>query len=440
MTSGVSTMSREIVVGTIDKYDWVQLGGAIKHPEVGKIVIVDEDIREKTGVEDASLKIIPSNGYGNIIKLRNLIDSEKPDAILHFTDPHYWRWLYEAEHEIRQNIPILYYHVWDNIPDPIYNRDYYESCDWIGCISKQTYGIVRRVSSSTESHTYKPLLPNQVSYVPHGINSETFKPLDVVSDETKSVVYNGKEYDFILFFNNRNIRRKQPSDIIHSYKLFCDSLPKEKSERCLLLMHTTPVDPNGTDLNEVIKHICPMYEVRFTHSKFEQDQLNEIYNLVDCTINIANAEGFGLGTAESLMSGTPIIVNVTGGLQDQCGFNYDAEDYIDKVPSLNKKNLFSNEPHGEWVVPIWSSVNSLAGSSVTPFIYEDKVSIEDVVSAIRTVYDWGRDERKRRGGVGREFALNNLSSKVMCDLISKGIDETIANFKPRKKYDLYKIV
>ena len=37
-------------------------------------------------------------------------------------------------------------------------------------------------------------------------------------------------------------------------------------------------------------------------------------------MNMASNEGFGLGTCESLMAGTPIIVNVTGGLQDQCGF------------------------------------------------------------------------------------------------------------------------
>ena len=34
-------------------------------------------------------------------------------------------------------------------------------------------------------------------------------------------------------------------------------------------------------------------------------------------INLASNEGFGLGTAEAVMAGTPMIVNVTGGLQDQ---------------------------------------------------------------------------------------------------------------------------
>lgn len=129
-------------MGTLHKYDWVQLGAAINHSEIGKHVIIDDDVRKKTGIKDASLKIIPNNGYGDIFLLRKLIKEEKPDAILHFTDPHYWQWLYDNEHEIRQQLPILYYHVWDNTPTPIYNSNYYASCDAIFCISKLTYGVV----------------------------------------------------------------------------------------------------------------------------------------------------------------------------------------------------------------------------------------------------------------------------------------------------------
>lgn len=438
MTSGIATMSKEFVLGTVDKYDWIQLGSAVKHPEIGKIIDLNEDVRKRTGVEDADVKIIASNGYGDISTLRNILQSEKPDAILHFTDPHYWQWLYDAEHEIRQIVPILYYHIWDNIPDPLYNRDYYESCDWIGCISKQTYGIVHRVGKLTDDVTYKPLENHQISYVPHGINQEMFKPLDSVSDDF-NVILGDKKYDFILFYNNRNIRRKQPADVIYSYRLFCDKLPKAKSDKCLLLMHTSPVDENGTDLHAVIKSVCPDYDVKFTNSKLEQDKLNELYNIVDCTINIANNEGFGLGTAESIMAGTPIIVNVTGGLQDQCGFGYTADDYIE-IKTLHDKKEYNNTPCGEWVVPIWSSANNLNGSVPTPYIFDDRVNDNDVADAIKTVYDWGKKGRKKRGLKGREFAIKNLSSKVMCDKMSEGIEQSINNFKPKERFNLYKIV
>jgi glycosyltransferase involved in cell wall biosynthesis len=438
MTSGISTMSKELVLGTIHKYDWVQLGAAIQHPEFGKVVDINQDVRDRTGIEDANLKIYPNHGYGDINILRTLLAVEKPDAILHFTDPHYWQWLYDNEHEIRQQVPILYYHIWDDLPDPKYNRDYYESCDWIGCISKQTYGIVHRVGKMIDEVTHKPLEDWQISYVPHGINPKVFKPLDNVSDDIKKLIFGDKEYDFVLFYNNRNIRRKQPSDVIYSYKLFCDKLPKEHSDKCLLLMHTAAVDENGTDLPAVIEALCP-YDVKFTGLKLEQDKLNEIYNLVDCTINIANNEGFGLTTAESLMAGTPIIVNVTGGLQDQCGFNYSADNYI-TFGTLHDRKTHGSTLHGEWAFPIWPSAINLNGSVPTPYIFDDRVNDDEVANTISTVYAQGRPERKRRGLLGREFMIKNLSSDIMNNSLIEGIERVFENYKPRKRFDLYKII
>lgn len=448
MTSGISTMSKEIVLGTVDKFDWVQLGSGINHPEFGKIVDLNDDIRGRTGVKDANVKIYPYNSYGDIFFLRKLLDNEKPDVILHFTDPHYWQWLYDNEHEIRQRVPILYYHIWDNIPDPIYNRDYYESCDWLGCISKLTYGIVNRVGKLSTESTWKPLDDWQISYVPHGINPSVFKPLDKINEETKKQFFGDKDYDFVLFFNNRNIRRKQPADVIYSFRLFCDKLPKEKSEKCLLLMHTTPIDNNGTDLYAVKETICPNYDVKFLLNKVEQTMLNEIYNISDCTINIANNEGFGLTTAESLMSGTQIIVNVTGGLQDQCGFynkktgnEFTCDDYIE-LKSLNGEGNFdkNNLSWGEWVVPIFPKSRNINGSPMTPYIFDDRVDDYEVANAIMKIYNLSKKERKEKGLIGREWAIKNISSKIMCDKMIEGIENTINNFKPKKRYDLYKIV
>jgi glycosyltransferase involved in cell wall biosynthesis len=439
MTSGIATMSREIVMGTVDRFNWVQLGAGINHNEFGKFVDVNEDVRQKTGVLDAELKIIPYNSYGDIGMIRKLLKEFKIDAILHFTDPHYWQWLYDAEHEIRQQVPILYYHIWDNVPDPTYNKDYYESCDWLGCISKLTYGIVNRVGKM-EDGIRKPLEDWQISYVPHGINENVFKPLeDKELIDTKKELFGDKEYNFVLFYNNRNIRRKQPSDVIESFKKFCDKLTKEQSEKCVLLMHTAPIDNNGTDLYAVKDKICPDYDVVFSTKKIESDILNKLYNIADCTINIANNEGFGLGTAESIMVGTPIIVNVTGGLQDQCGFDFTADDYI-KIKTLSNKDIWGGTPYGPWVKPVWPSAININGSPLTPYIYDDRVNNNEVADAITEMYLLGKEKRKENGLVGRKWAIKNLSSKVMCDAMSEGIQNTIKNFTPRERFNLYKVI
>jgi hypothetical protein len=444
MTSGVATMSKEIVLGTVEKYDWVQLGAAMNHPEYGKVIDLNQDVRNRTNVSDANVKVIANNGYGDIIMLRKLIAEEKPDAILHFTDPHYWQWLYDNEHEIRQQLPILFYHIWDDLPDPQYNRNYYESCDWIGCISKQTFGIVNRVGKRNDENTFNPLKDWQIKYVPHGINHETYKPIEKISDNIRNYITNGNDYDFILLYNNRNIRRKQPSDVIYAYKLFCDKLPKEKTKKCLLVMHCAPIDENGTDLIAVKNDLCLDYNVFFANNVLEQSALNELYNLADVTINIANNEGFGLATAESIMAGTPIIINVTGGLQDQCGFNivgreFDEYDYI-KLGTLHDKRKYGMLSHGEWAFPLWPSSININGSPLTPYIFDDRVNLYDVTDAIYQTYNLGRAERKRRGLLGREWALKNLTSKIMCNKMIEGIDTALLNYKPRNRYDLYKII
>jgi len=424
----------------------VQLGAAVDHPDKGKEIDLGEDARRISGVEDASLKIIPWSGYGDANILRELINRHQPDAILHFTDPRYWRWLYEMEAELRQHTPILFYHIWDDLPDPVYNRDYYESCDWLGCISRQTYGIVKRVGS-IDSTTIKPLEDWQVSYVPHGINPDTYKPTEV-PDEFRKRVLGDKDYKFILFWMNRNIRRKQPSDVIWAFQQFLDGLPEEERDEVCLVMHTAPIDQNGTDLFKVKEVLAPNADIKFSADRIDQSQLNYFYNLADCTINIAGNEGFGLVTAESVMAGTPIIVNVTGGLQDQCGFRFENtgqllthEDYVE-IGSLHDWRKWEDKLEwGEWVRPVWPRAQSMVGSVPTPYIIDDKVDIPEVAQSIRYWYDMSREERKERGLKGREEFLGEmgLTNKNMCQTLVDGIDTTLKNFTPKERYNVYKI-
>ena len=146
MHSGVATVSKDIVFETLHVYDWVQIGGAIKHPDEGKIINMNDSVRSELNIPDANLTIYPVSGYGSQPVLREIMVREKPDAILHYTDPRFWGWLYEMEHEIRQNIPIYYYNIWDDWPAPHYNENFYESCDLIMNISKQTVAIVNEVA------------------------------------------------------------------------------------------------------------------------------------------------------------------------------------------------------------------------------------------------------------------------------------------------------
>ena len=448
MSSGVGTMSKEFVLGTLDKYDWVQIGGAIKHPEEGKIVNMDETARTETGIKDAKLTIYPISGYGSQELLRNLLIREKPDAILHYTDPRFWGWLYDMEHEIRQEMPIFYYNIWDDWPAPQYNEFFYESCDLIMNISKQTVAIVNDVWTKNTPEDW------QVTYLPHGINEKYFYPISIYDDEYKQVESMKKQLtadtdiEYVIFYNNRNIRRKSPGDLVLAFKTFCDMLPKEKADKCCLLMHTQPRDENGTDLPEVARVIAPECNVYFSDKKIEPNQLNWLYNMSDITINIASNEGFGLGTCESLMAGTPITVNVTGGLQDQCGFKYKDklltyEDY-NWVKSLHDDRKWAKNEDltwGEWANPVWPSNRSMVGSIPTPYIFDDRCRFDDVAQAMKEWYDMGPDKRRECGMKGHEFVTGDFSmmtAKAMSQNFIDHMETAFDKWTPRKRYSIFK--
>ena len=454
MHSGIGTMSREFVLGTCGTYDWIQVGGAIKHPDAGKIIDISLDAQKETGISDASVKIYPVSGYGDQSIIRHLMQQEKPDAIIHFTDPRFWGWLYQMEHEIRQHIPIMYYTIWDDLPNPYWNSAFYESCDWLACISKQTYGIVSNVREYKRPAEEGKTEPWQISYVPHGIHSDIFAPIEENHhliqhfNNFKKHMLGDRKYDFVLYYNNRNIRRKQTSDIILAWNEFCNTLTKEQADKCLLLMHTPIVDPNGTDLGAVKNMLCPKYNVSFSQNHITTQEMSFMYNIADLTINIASNEGFGLSGAESMMCGTPILNNITGGLQDHCGFKFKdrfltGEDYV-KIGSLHDDRIWKDNPDltwGEWVTPVWPSNRSIQGSPETPYIFDDRARYDDVAKAIGTWYNTSPEDRKRKGLLGREYAMSTdsmLSSKSMANNFIKGIEGTFKNWKKRRSFTLYK--
>jgi len=440
--SGVGTMSKELVFNTCDKYDWVQLGGAIKHPDQGKRFDMSAEVQKETGIEDAKVIVYPCDGYGNPDLVRQLISVEKPDAIMHFTDPRFWEWLYNMEHEIRQEMPLLYLNIWDDLPYPHWNENFYETCDLLMGISKQTVNINRNVCQR------KPRTDWDLTYVPHGIDNNKFYPIDINHSEF-SALYNFKTQlfnteshpEFVVFFNSRNIRRKNVSGLILSYKLFCDKLSKEDAANACLLLHTDRVDNNGTDLPAVVNALCPDYKVHFTDKKFPTNELNYLYNIANVTCQPSSAEGFGLSVCESLMSGTPIIATCIGGLQDQMGFKKEdgsylkVEDYTTDFPS--NSNMKYTE-HGEWAFPLKANL-SLQGSPPTPYIYDSSPSLEQLRDRIKEVYDLGSEELNRRGLSGREYVMTKeigMTSKMMGENFIDSVETLWNHWKPRKRFTI----
>lgn len=138
--SGVATAAKEIVVGTCDKYDWVQLGAALQHPNHGKIVDLSQEIEKETGFENVYCKIYCHSSYGNQEVVREILHYERPDALMLITDPRFFSHIFNMEHELHSiyKIPIIYWNIWDAPNFSFWNASSYASMDLLMSINRQT--------------------------------------------------------------------------------------------------------------------------------------------------------------------------------------------------------------------------------------------------------------------------------------------------------------
>jgi len=438
LPSGVGSIGKEIIIHTSHRYNWVNIGAAIGHPEAGKRFDVSGDTNSIAGIEDSSVMIYPNNGYGDANLLRTIVNIEKPDAIMLITDPRYFTWLFSIENEVRKKLPIIYLNIWDDYPAPYYNKAFYESCDALLGISKQTVNINKLVLDDKAKNKI-------IEYVSHGLNNEVFYPIqnkeqDKEFTEFKKQLFKGKEYEFVAFFNSRNIRRKQVPDTILAFSQFVQQLPKEKADKCALVLHTEIVSEHGTDLSAVIETLVPKdVNIIFTPGRLEPKAMNYLYNLADVQMLLTSNEGWGLSLTEALLTATPIIANVTGGMQDQMRFEFEDGTWIDFNADFPSNHRGTYKKHGEWAFPVYPSSISIVGSPPTPYIFDDRCRWEDAAERLMEVYNLSKEEREKRGLAGMEWATSEeagFTSKHQANRFIKATDQLFNTWKPREKYEL----
>jgi len=387
--SGVGTQTKYMIEALLKtgRYEFVCLGGAMKHADYRP---------QKVDPWGDNFRIFPVDGYGTQEVIRSIMQKERPDALWFMTDPRFYGWLWEIENEIRANIPMIYYHVWDNFPPPKFNADFYNSNDVVACISKVTHEIVKTVAPDVHS-----------CYMPHAVNEQYFHPPQNEDEKQKQTqmrqqLTRGNLNKRVFFWNNRNARRKQSGTLIWWFKEWLDKVGHDKG---MLLMHTDPKDPHGQDLPHLIQHLgLEQGQVLLSTEKIHPDQLASIYRASDFTINISDAEGFGLATLESLSCGTPIIVNMTGGLQEQ-------------VTDGKQWFGFGIEPCSKTVI----------GSLQVPYIYEDRISQRDFEKNMTKAIKLSTKKYKQMCSQGRRHVSRNYNfeqfEKSWIELMDKTIEQ-----------------
>tara|TARA_Y100000310_G_scaffold109892_1_gene108341 strand:- start:2059 stop:3345 length:1287 start_codon:yes stop_codon:yes gene_type:complete len=409
--SGVGTQTKYFIEALLKtgRYEFVCLGGAMKHAEY-------QPQRVEPWADD--WVIYPVDGYGNHEIIRSILQKERPDMLWFMTDPRFFGWLWEIENEVRANVPMMYYHVWDNIPHPHFNGRFYRSTDEIVCISKVTHDIVKTVSPEVPSY-----------YLPHAVNSSIFYKHKSIEEKAKIEILKNRitvesskmhqnPNKTIFFWNNRNARRKQSGTLVWWFKELLDEIGHDKAT---LLMHTDARDPHGQDLPHLIDHLhIGDGQILLSTSKVDSPELSAMYNVADFTINISDAEGFGLSTLESLSCGTPIIVNMTGGLQEQVT---DGKDWFG----------FGIQPSSKAVI----------GSLEVPYIYEDRISQDDFNKALKSAINMRSAVYKKMSEKGIKHVKKNYNfenfEKQWIKIMDEAV-ETHGSWENRKGYDRWHLM
>jgi len=261
----------------------------------------------------------------------------------------------------------------------------------------------------------------------------------------KKQVFGDKEYDFVWYYNARNIRRKQPSDMFAAWNQFCETIGPEKSKKCCFLLHTQISDENGTNLGAVKDLLIDEEkhgDVVFWDHIVSPQEMNFLYNMSDLTSLLSSNEGWGLSLTEAMMCGKMIMATVTGGMQDQMRFTDEDGNWIEFDDNFCSNHFGTYKTHGEWAIPLYPACMSIQGSVPTPYIFDDRCDFRDAAKGLVQVFEMSKEERNRRGMLGREWATGNealMTADNMAKNMADCINATLDNFKPRKPYTFTKV-
>ena len=90
--------------------------------------------------------------------------------------------------------------------------------------------------------------------------------------------------------------------------------------------------------------------------------MNLLYNCADGVVLASSAEGWGLSLTEALLTGTPIIANTTGGMQDQMRFEDENGEWYTPSPEVPSNHRKTYTKHGKWALPVYPTNLSIVGS------------------------------------------------------------------------------
>jgi len=153
---------------------------------------------------------------------------------------------------------------------------------------------------------------NRIHYIPHGVDTNIFKPLPEEEIEKHKAMMNYKDKFVWLAVATNTGMEKNWQGLFYAYKIFLTQNPKAKKDT-ILHCQTSMHYPGGYDLEALAKMFGIAENIRFISGislnvGLPPEEMAKLYNVADCYISSTMGESFSLPALEAMACGTPCII------------------------------------------------------------------------------------------------------------------------------------
>lgn len=311
-------------------------------------------------IQAGEMKILPASmhEYGADV-LAARYDATDCDAFVGLIDV----WVYDDA--ILRSRPFTWWTPIDHDPAPPVVADKLQCVEYPWAMSKHGFGEMQKMGLNPR-------------YVPHGVNTDHYQPIDRNEARGKFSFLNDEDFFIVTVAANKGKEdRKNLRVMLHAFARLVKDHPK-----CKFYIHTLPTMVyDGINLELLVKQLGLEQHVFFpdmfkmVEGLYQHPYLNALYNAADVFLLPSAGEGFGIPVIEAQAAGCPVIVNDFTAQPELIGAGF-------KIP-IDSDDL-------EY---------SVYGS------YRARVRVSKVLVALTYAIEWKNDESVRK--IAREFIVDN---------------------------------
>lgn len=216
------------------------------------------------------------------------------------------------------------------------------------------------------------------------------KAEDLISRKEIRAKYGFGENDFVVFFNfdyGSCFFRKNPDGVIRAF-----ASAFEKTEEARLVFKTSGASRHKAEhasLKKLAEELGVASRFITVDQYISQNEIYSLTNACDVYLSLHRGEGFGLGIAEAMSLGKPVVVTDYSSTREFC---------LPENSFLIPCNMLQLR-HGEIDYPYYSSVESCADPD-----------IESAAKALKYLFEHP-EERKIIGEKGQAFLNSHFSTE-----------------------------